>query len=208
MGRPAAALLVSVLFALCPAWAADDDAADRLCRFLTADVREERDDLELEFDLSRSELDAAEQIYGMVESLWKEDAIERIVFLLARHDREAARLEVERSRLQLERQEAIVDQYRYFCLLLEDGRSDEHRAGLDAAFERYRETQCGVLERDLAIAAVDLEYLREFLKSILELREGDVATRQDVIRAERDVEMAQKRVESGKGRVTACRDGS
>lgn len=177
------------------------------CRFLLAEEHRERDDLEVELDLARSESAAAEKIYGMVERLWKEEAIERMVFLLARHESETTRLEVERRRLRLERQEAIIEQYEHFCAALaERGVSSEHRERLEAAFDRYRAAQCGVIDKDVAIAAADVAYLREFLQSVLELRQGDVATMQDVIRAERDVEMASKRLEQGRRRALACRE--
>jgi hypothetical protein len=199
-------LLAGGLVLAWPATLLADDAPHPLCRFILHDERTERDDLELEVGLARSELDAAEQIFLLLDDLWKNDAVERLLFSRGKHDRDVAALELERRRLLLERQVAIVEQYDLFCgAVFADRVTDEDRRAMDVAHRRYRKADCDALAVSVAIAASDLEFQREVLASVVDLRRNDVATRQDVILAERDVEMTEKRQEQAKRRVQRCR---
>ena len=83
--------------------------------------------------------------------------------------------------------------------------ADADRDAIDAAHRRYREADCEIRSKDIEVAEVNLTFNREWLASILDLREGDVATRQDVILAELDVEREEKRLAWGKQRAAACR---
>jgi hypothetical protein len=166
----------------------------------------ERDDIALESELAGTRRAAAEEIYGLLVKLWEDDAVERMLYLLGKHERDVAVLESQRVESLLRRQEALIEQYRTFCeRRSSESISDEQRRAADRAFVRYRAADCEVQGKDAAIAEVDLAYLRELEASILDLRRHDVATRQDVIRAERDVRMAIQRLDEGRRRHARCR---
>jgi hypothetical protein len=69
---------------------------------------------------------------------------------------------------------------------------------------RYREADCKVRALDIAVVEVNLAHHRENLASVLDLRENDVASRQQVILAERDVELMLKRFEQARQRAARC----
>ena len=48
------------------------------CNVVLQEERREREDAELELDVARSDVAAYGQIYGLIEGLWKADAIERM----------------------------------------------------------------------------------------------------------------------------------
>ena len=197
----AAAVLVLVAAA-----GARAEEQHRICRFVLAEEQIERDDLELQFDLARSEFAAAEEIFALVDSLWKNDAIERILYLRAKHDRDATRIDVERLRFLVERQDAVIEHYRQLCAVLVQGDDSAERArSLESAYRRYRGAHCTVMRQEVALAEVDQVYLKEVLESVRDLRRGGVATRQAIVRAERNVEMAQKRLKQGSERLERCR---
>jgi hypothetical protein len=136
-----------------------------------------------------------------------EEAVERIVYLAAKHNRDVAELETKRQRLLLVRKEAEIDQYESVCLpAAADESAADRRARLDDARRRYLQADCHRIGKDLAIAEVNLAFDSEFLISVRDLRANRVATQQDVIRAERDVEQSGKRVEHHRRRVQACVD--
>lgn len=176
---------------------------DSICDLLLHQEEVRLEERALSVELTRSNLTAAESIFGLVDKLWKEEAIERIVYLAAKHDRDVAKIEVERQQLLLRRQEAEVAQYAAAC-----GSGDLDEKALAEASRLYLQADCRRIGKDLAIAEVDLEYRREVLASVKDLREHGAATRQDVIRAERDVERAEKRVARHERRVDACREPS
>ena len=183
-----------------PAFA--DDAVYRICSLVRHQEQVDREELELEVELAEAHGTAAESIFGLVDRLWESDAVERIVYLAARHERDVAVLDVKRSQLLLQRQEAEIEQLAGICSPLDsDETAEDRRVELEQAHRRYLQADCHRIGNDLAIAEVDLAYFSEFLASVNDLREHDVATAQDVIRAERDVEMARKRVERNGRRV-------
>ena len=182
-----------------------EDPSHPLCRLLLQEERSERDDLELDVELAGTELVAAEEIFGLLDRLWKEDAVERILYLAGKHDRDAAKLEREHRTLLLERQDALIEQYRLLCDLPSGEIAEEKRSAVDRTYLRYLSLDCDRLAKEVAIAQIDLAYRQEVLESVRDLRKNDVATRQDVVLAERNVELARKRNEQGGRRVEACR---
>jgi hypothetical protein len=183
-----------------------EDLAIPVCRLVLLEEETDLEDRALDLDLARSEAIAMEQIFKLIDSLWKEDAIERIVFLAAKHDHDVARLAVEEGRLRVARQEALVEQYRLVCDDIAPGRTSEDRQDdLDAAHKRHRGAECDLLDVRAETAAVDLEYSLEVLASVMDLRKHNVATRQDVILAEMNVETAEKRVKQTGQRAKRCR---
>ena len=73
----------------------------------------ERDDLDMNLQLTLTQMQAAERIHVLVEGLWKKEAVQRVVYLRAKHDREAAIIDHDRARSMLERQEAEGRSLRY-----------------------------------------------------------------------------------------------
>jgi hypothetical protein len=199
------AVLLGAPFGAGPSHAEDPQIP--VCRLILLEEQTDLEDLELDLDLARSEAVAMEQIFKLVDSLFKKEAIERIVFLRAKHDYDVARLAVDEGRLRVAKQEALVEQYRWVCDAIASGRtSDQGEGDVDAAHERHREAECGLLNVRAETAAVDLEYSLEVLASVMDLRKHDVATRQDVILAEMNVEMAEKRLKETGQRAKRCRE--
>ena len=176
-----------------------------ICPLVLHQEQVNREERELAVDLAVSHLAASESIFTLVDQLWKDDAVERMVYLTVKHDHEVAEIEVRRQRLLLKRQEAVVEQYTSVC---SPAGAEETAAGrparLDEARRLYLQVDCHRIGKDLAIAEVDLTYLSELLASVRDLRKHEVATRLDVIRAERDLEMARKRVDHQGRRVQEC----
>ncbi len=136
----------------------------------------------------------------LLDGLWKSDAVERLLYLGGKHERDAAKLELERRLLLVQRQQALREQYGIAC---GGGASDSRK--FEQAHLRYRKADCAVRAKEQAIAEVDLAYAEEVLASFRDLREHDVATRQDLILSERDLEMARARVEQSAARSERCR---
>jgi hypothetical protein len=176
-----------------------------LCRLVLETEQFDLEDDRLALELAQSNFAAFEEIYKLIEGLWRHEAIPRMTYLEAKHDRDAAELDLQRAHLIVERQEAIVEQYLRVCDAWASGKSwNEDDEAIDRAHARFRELQCAILVKDAEIAAVNLEFDRELLAGVLDLRAGEVATRQDVIRAELDVTLEEQRLETGKRRAAAC----
>ena len=118
------------------------------CRIVLQEEAQDRDAVALQLDLSRSELVAAEEVFGLLERLWKDDAVERLLYLAGKHQRDAAAISVERFEQLLVQQEALIEQYRLICDAAESGKqSDEGRRSIDQAWRRYRRAVAGVPRR-------------------------------------------------------------
>lgn len=178
-----------------------------VCQLILDQEQFERDELDLDLRLTLSEVQAAERIFTLLDSLWKKEAIERLVYLRGKHDRDAAAIDHDRARHRLERQDAAIEQLRLACRALSGGKNDAAAPRAEEeALERYRRANCDLLASGLERAEVDVTFLEEVLLSVRELRANDVATEQDVIRAERDVEMARKTLEQARRRAGSCRE--
>ena len=175
-----------------------DEAVHPICRLVLHQERVDRAERELAVDLAVSRLAAAESIFTLIDQLWENDAVERMVYLRAKYDRDVAEIKLKRQRLLLKRQEAEGEQYASVCS------PPGSEATAAKAHRQYLQVDCHRIGKDLAIAEVDLTYRSELLASVLDLRKHGVATRQDVVRAERDVEMARKRVDHQGRRVREC----
>jgi hypothetical protein len=140
----------------------------------------------------------------MIEGLWKAEAVNRMTYVEAKHNRDAAAVALEQADLLLERQALLVEQYRMIC---ESRGSDskERSRTIREDYLRYRKADCNTLSKSIDVAAINLDYQREFLTSILDLQEGNVATKADVILAELEVEREEKRHSDAKARTAACR---
>jgi hypothetical protein len=179
-----------------------------VCELVLAEERLERDDLELNVQLMLSEREAAAKIFDLVEALWKNEAIQEIVFLRAKHERDATRIDHDRARHALEQKEASLEHLAAACEAPggSGSKADTARRKAEKAFERYRLASCEVLADDERRAATDLLFSEALLESVRDLRANNVATEQDVILAQRDVEKVSKRLEQSHRRVESCRE--
>ncbi len=179
-----------------------------VCDLVLAEESLERDDFELNVQLSLSEREASGKIFDLIEALWKNDAVEKIVFLRAKHDRDATRIDHDRARHLLERKEAALEQLTAICEAPGGGgqKADAVRRKAAKAFTRYRLASCDVLADDERRATADLSFSEALRESVRDLRANNVAAEQDVILAERDVEKASKRLDSAHRRVETCRE--
>lgn len=194
--------LISAVLPVMPPVVAET-GADAVCAALIDDEQTQLADYELDVELAQSRLAAFEKICSLINDLWEREAIERMIWLRARHDRDAARLELERARLILARQQSHVDQLRLGCDASAGDRADRIRA----ARQRFLRADCDQQAKAIEIAKVNLEFNREWLASIRKLREGatGTATIQDVILAERDVRLEEQRLADARARTDACR---
>jgi hypothetical protein len=183
------------------------DPRHPLCRVFLHEEQRERDDLARELTLARTELTALEEIFTLIDGLWKIQGIERLAYQNGKHDRDLARIDVERLRLEVDRQDAYLEQYRTICEAPSaDARpTAEQSATVARAWERYLRADCGILVEERRAAEVDLDYRREIRASVHDLREGDVATRPDLIRAELGVRTAEQRLDDARRRAERCR---
>jgi hypothetical protein len=177
-----------------------------MCALVIHEEQTELEEAMLFVELARSDFAAYEQIMTMIEGLWQAKAIERMTYIKARYDRDAAELALEEADLILERQSALVEQLH---LIYGPGASERSRPERDRAIRdahlRYREADCGALAKAIDVAATNLEFNRELLKSVLDLREAEVATKPEVILAELAVEREEKSLADAKRRTEACR---
>ncbi len=207
----------TMLVGLCLGFAAPLTGLDSLvasdlpppfCRTALHEETLQLENARLEVDLARSGFEAYGEIFELIEGLREAEAIQRMIWLEAKYDYDSARLALERADLQLERQAALVEQYRLLCSAPKAGAGETAvppTRDLDSAYRRYRRADCDQQAKAIEVATVDLTFSREFLASIRELRSGEVATRQQVILAELDVALGEKRLADARRRTTACR---
>jgi len=200
--RATAALLATVSLPLLA-------AERRLVAVCEVAIHEERVELEetrLEVELARSRLASFEKIFELIDKLWKADAINRMSYLRGKYDRDAARLDVERAGLLLQRQEALLDYYRTICGSDDDNEGARKADGsLDEIHKRYRRADCDQQAKAVEVAEVNLKFNREWLASVLDLRAANVATIQQVLAAELDVTLEQQRLADALARTAECR---
>ena len=173
-----------------------------LCNVALHEERLELADFELDADVARSNVAAFGEIFRLIEGLWKADAIDRMSYLRAKYDYDAATLTLEQNDLILARQQALVEQYRLVC---DDRAAEEKRREIERANHRYRRADCDQLAKSVEVAQVNLTFNREILASVLDLRKGQVATREDVILAELDVAREETRLTDAKRRTESGR---
>jgi hypothetical protein len=199
------AALAAALGTLSPCLVAGADSAGALCRLVLHEEVVDRDDLALDRDVAETTLAATEEVYGLLERLWQEEAVARLLYQRALHDRDVARLERDRLELLLEREAARIDQFTVLCAaVFANSVAEENRDSLDEAYHRYRVADCRARALESEIARVDLAYDREVLASYRDLRENDVATRQDIIFSESAVEISRRRMEQTARRAREC----
>jgi hypothetical protein len=198
-------LLPALLLALASIPAAGQELPAPVCKIVIHDELVELEDARHVVDLARSRFATYEKIFAMIEGLWKGKTIPRMDYLEAKYDRDSAKLELEEADLILQRQAALVEQYRLICDETASASTQEHARALREAYLRYRRADCGSLAKAIEVAAVKLEFNREYLKRTLELRREEFATNAQVILAELDVELEEKNLADAKRRTGICR---
>jgi hypothetical protein len=177
-----------------------------LCPLFLQQEQTELEDLELTVRLDETGLEVAEEIFFLVDGLWQNEIVQRLPYLAVKHSRDAAEIGLERSRRQLDRQQAVVEQYHLVCPAPSEGQqTSDARGALEEAYQRYLDADCEVRVLDVAVFEVDLEYQEDVLESALALRQDDIASRQQVLFAERDVQSTLKQLEQARQRVARCR---
>jgi hypothetical protein len=176
-----------------------------LCPLFLQQMQTELEDLELAFQLDETQLEVAEEIFVLVDGLWQNDLFERLPYLSVKHRRDAAEVSLELARRRVGRQQAVVEQYRLACSArsAQEQTSDDRRA-LEEAHRRYLDADCQVRVLDVAVFEVDLEYHQEILTGARDLRQSDIASRQEVLFAERDVELTLKQLAQARQRTARC----
>lgn len=197
------ALTCMLLF---PRPVAAQDGFAGLCPLFLQQRQIELEDFELAAALDEVRLEVAEEIFVLIDGLWQNDLVERLPYLGVKHRRDVAEIDLERARRRLGRQQAVVEQYRLACSApsAQEQTSDDRRT-LEAAHRRYLDADCDLRTLDVALFEVDLEYYQEILESAVDLRQNDIASRQQVLFAEQDVESTLKQLEQARQRLARCR---
>ncbi len=176
-----------------------------LCPLFLQQEQTELEDLELAIQQDETRLEVAEEIFVLLDGLWQNDLVERLPYLGVKHRRDAEEISLERARRRLDRQQAVVEQYRLACStpLGQEQVSDDRRA-LEEAYQRYLDADCELRVLDVAVFEVDLEYHQEILQSAVELRQSDIASRQQVLFAEQDLQLTLTQLEQARQRTARC----
>ena len=177
-----------------------------LCPLFLHESQTKVEDLELAIEMEETRLQVAEEIFVLMDGLYQNEIVERLPYLSVKNSRDVAAVGLELARGRVDRQHAVVEQYGLACSApSEQEQTSEDRRTLEEAYERYLETDCEVRALDVAVFDVDLEYRQVILESARDLRENDIASRQEVLRAERDVQLTQQQLELARRRAARCR---
>jgi len=180
------------------------DLASSVCRVAVYDETSELEDSRLAVDQARSRFETFEKIFKMIEGLWEGKTIPRMDYVKAKYDQDAARLQLEKYGLLLERQAALVEQYRLICRDAAGGKADLEKA-MRESYLKYRRADCEAQAKGIEVAETNLTYNREYLANILKLRSQNFATQTQVVLAELDVELEEKSLSDAKERTSVCR---
>lgn len=194
---------LAVLLAL-PSPAAAQQGFDGLCTLFLHQQRIELEDLEVTVLEAEEHLRVSEEIFELVDELWRNDLFERLPYLNVKHRRDTARISLERTQRQVDRQRAVIDQYELACSASSRQPASGERGTIEEALQRYIEADCAVRQLEVALFEVDMEYNNGVLLSSRDLRQSDIASRQQVLFAEQDVEVSGYRLEQARQRAARC----
>ena len=200
-------LLLAVLLAIIgtPAASAQNVPAP-VCEVAIYEELSELADARAAADLAKSDFAAYEKIFDMIKGLWDAKTIPDMDYVKAKYDRDAAKLTLERYDLILDRQSALVEQYRLICNGTSAGSGTQDQAiAIRKAYLRYRRADCDALAKGIEIASNNLDYNRQYSKKIAKLRQEKFATNIQVVMAELDVEREEKSLADAKRRAETCR---
>jgi hypothetical protein len=177
-----------------------------VCEVVIYEELSELADARIAHDLAKSDFAAYEKIFDMIKGLFDAKTIPDMDYIKAKYDRDASKFMLEKTDLIIERQGALVDQYRLICNGTMSGSGTQDRAiAIRKAYLHYRRADCDALAKGIEIAANNLDYDRQYQQKIVKLREEKFATNTQVVMAERDVEREEKSLADAKRRTEACR---
>jgi hypothetical protein len=198
-------LLILLALGPGPALFADDELP-QLCRLVLHEETNDREDFELELDIARTNVRATEDVFSLLDELWKENATERLRYLLGRRNRDFALVDEKRADVVLKRQGALLEESRLLCLADGSGEANkEQRSAIVKAHDRYLALDCERLSHRIEMAKVELDYAERVQEAYIDLREFAAAAPIEVMEWNYKVEVAHKRLAHTKRRTASCR---
>lgn len=203
--RPVILLLVlSALVAGSPLFA--NDELQQVCRLVLHEETNDRDDLALELDIARIQVQATGDVFALVDKLWKENATELLLYLGYKRNRDLALVDEKRAELVLERQEALLEESRLLCQTAGSGESTEkRRSAIGKAHDRYRTLDCERLAKRVEMAKVELDYAERVRDAYIDLRQYAAAAPIEVMEWNYEVAVAKEKLAHAKRRAATCR---
>lgn len=191
---------------LSPSAAGAQEGFAGLCSLFMQQTQAELEDLDLAVQQNETRFEVAEEIFVLVDDMWRNDLVERLPYLAVKHRRDVAEVSLEQARRRRDRQRAVVDQYGLACSASPRGQQAPDDPGtIEEAHQRYLDADCELRALDVAVSEIDLEYHQEILESAIDLRQNDIASRQQVLYAERDVQLTLNELELALQRAARCR---
>lgn len=189
---------------LIPRGAAAQVSLEELCTVLRDQERVELEDLEVAVQVHREEALLAEDLFEMADRLWNADLLGTAELLGAEYDRDAAHVVLELAQREVDRQQAVLDQYQLVCSTPSTQEDPLALSTMEQARERYLAADCAVRELEVALGEIDLEYQDEALTRSRELLEHDIVTRRQALFPERDLNVARYRLDLARQRAARC----
>ena len=174
-------------------------AGPRFCPVLMEEERLERADRRLDVEVAEATLVAYKRILDMTKQLRESDAIDELTYLEAKYDFDAAVIAVERAKVKLGRQDALLTVYGETC---GEGIAREEAARAEQA---YRKANCDQQDLLMRQENINVTYQIALLDSVRELH-GTVATDTDLILAELAVQQEELRRADAERRTRDCRE--
>jgi hypothetical protein len=186
--------------------ASSQDYPAPICRIEIYEDQSALEDAKTAVDQAKLNFEAYDKIFSMIKGLWEAKTMADMDYIKAKYDRDASKLKLERNDLVLDRQTALVEQYRLICKATESKMGAPEKANaIWKEYLRYRRADCDALAKSIEISATNIEYYREYLKKIVKLRDEKFATDSQVILAGLDLELEQKNLVDAKRRTATCR---
>lgn len=198
--------LCVIVCALAPATpAAAQEGLDGLCSLFLQQQTIEVEELEASAQMDETRLAVAEEVFFLLDGMWQNDLVERLPYVGGKYRRDVAAISLERTRAQLARQQAAVQQYRLACSAPAEGEPDpDAPETAEEAYAQYLVAECAVRTLEVAAFEIELEYQEELLRSSVNLRQNDIASRQQVLFDERDVDLTRVQLEQARQRTGRC----
>ena len=189
--------LVLLIAAIVPAPSSAE--IPRFCPVLMDEERLERADRRIDVEVAEAALVAFRRILKMTEELRQLDAIDELTYLEAKYDFDAAVIAVERAKVKLARQDALLTVYGETC-----GEKISREQAARAALA-HRKANCEQQDLLMQQENINVTFQIALLESVKELH-GITATDSDLILAELAVEQEELRRADAERRTAACRD--
>ncbi len=189
-----------------PSRATAQEGFAALCALLTHQAQVQLEDLELAVETDATRLAVDERIFGLLDELWENELIERLIYKAVKHRRDSSAISLRTSRYRAERQQAVLEQHHVACSTADHDDGTEHGA-LEQLQRDYDAAECAIRGLEVEQFQVDLEYQDEVLVSAQNLRQSDIASVQQLLTAQRDVDLTAQRLELATRRAAQCGAG-